>query len=134
MFHSRRRGAPGHDGLVARLAPSSARWAPSASALVVNLAHRTVEGTNWQYSEFADYDLGQAVAHMTIQAAAMGLSCRQFRAFDLKRLARDLPAPQGWAVISMTAIGRAVDNGANRQRRSIDDLRLSEQGPVEPDR
>lgn len=129
MFHFRRRGTPGHDALVARLAPSSARWAPSASALVVNLAHRTVDETNWQYSEFADYDLGQAVAHMTIQAAAMGLSCRQFRAFDLERLSRDLPAPQGWAVVSMTAIGRAVDNGATRQRRSINDLRLSQQGP-----
>src|SRR5690242_10237919 len=74
LFHFRRRGTPGHDALVARLAPSSSRWAPAAGALVVNLAHATVEDTDWQYSEFSHYDLGQAVAHMTVQASAMGLS------------------------------------------------------------
>ena len=129
MFHFRRRGRPGHDRLLARLAPSSARWAPSASALVVNLAHRNVEDTDWQYSEFADYDLGQAVAHMTIQATAMGLACRQFRSFDLDALTTDLLVPQGWAVVSMTAIGRAVDSGPSRERRSIEDLRLPHPGP-----
>ena len=137
MFHVRRRGEPGHEGLVARLAPSSARWAPAASALVVNLAHRTVEGTDWQFSEFADYDLGQAVAHMTVQATAMGLSCRQFRAFDLEGLTHDLRVPQGWAVVSMTAIGRAVDadkgSGLLRRRRSVADLRLPREGPVAPE-
>ena len=125
LFHLRRRGTPGHDALVARLAPSSARWAPSASALVVNLAHATVEGTDWQYSEFSFYDLGQAVAHMTVQASAMGLSCRQFRAFDLDGLAGDLPVPPGWAVVTMTAIGRTAGDNLQRERRSLDDLRLS---------
>jgi nitroreductase len=135
MFHFWRRGTPGHEGLLRRLAPGSLRWAGSASALVVNLAHHTVEDTDWQFSEFADYDLGQAVAHMTVQAGAMGLSCRQFRAFDLSGLTKDLSAPDGWAVVCMTAIGRAVDDDAShRQRRSIDDLRLPPPGPAGPDR
>jgi len=129
MFHFRRRGTPGHDDLVARLTPSSARWASSASALVVNLAHRTVEGTDWQYSEFADYDLGQAVAHMTVQATALGLSCRQFRGFDLDGLTNDLLVPAGWAVVTMTAIGLARDSGPSRQRRSVEDLRLPHADP-----
>jgi nitroreductase len=124
MFSFRRRGMLGHDSLVTRLAASSARWAPAASALVVNLAHHTVEGTDWPYSDFADYDLGQAVAHMTIQASAMGLSCRQFRAFDLDGLTRDLWIPEGWAVVSMTAIGRTLETPSGRHRRSLDDLRI----------
>ncbi|MDE9364775.1 nitroreductase family protein [Luteipulveratus sp. YIM 133132] len=124
MFHLRRRGDPGHDLLTSRLASSSARWAPTASALVVNLAHRFVEGTDWPYSEFADYDLGQAVAHMTIQATAMGLSCRQFRAFDLAGLSGDLHVPDGWVVVSMTAIGRSLEEDASRQRRTPAELRL----------
>lgn len=128
MFHLRRRGTPGHDDLLPRLAPSSSRWASSASALVVNLAHRIVENSEFQFSEFADYDLGQAVAYMTIQASAMCLSCRQFRAFDLDGLTKDLSVPDGWAVVSMTAIGRAFDDGSHRQRRSIDDLRLPHPG------
>jgi nitroreductase len=128
LFHFRRRGTPGHDALLARLAPSSRRWAPSASALVVNLAHATVEDTDWQFSEFSHYDLGQAVAHMTVQASALGLSCRQFRAFDLDGLTGDLDVPPGWSVVTMTAIGQApgrgLDDEARRQRRSLDDLRL----------
>jgi len=128
LFHFARRSSPGHSRLVQRLATSSARWAPTAAALVVNLAHRTVEGTEWPYSEFADYDLGQAVAHMTIQAAAMGLSCRQFRAFDLAGVTEDLRVPDGWAVVSMTAIGRALDQAALRGRRDLADLRLPADG------
>lgn len=83
-FHLVRRDATGWTSLLDALAGSSRPWASQASALVVNLAHIAVEDTDWTYSEFAIYDLGQAVAHMTIQAHAMGLACRQFRAFEVE--------------------------------------------------
>ena len=67
-----RRGDPTHRRLVRHLAGSSAHWAPTASLLVANLCHRYVEDTDWDYSEFALYDLGQAVAHLTVQARALG--------------------------------------------------------------
>jgi nitroreductase len=117
-----RRGGAEHETLVSRLAPSSRRWAPAASALVVNLAHRTVDG-DLPYSEFADYDLGQAVAHLTLQASALGLACRQFRAFDADGLTADLGLAAGWAVVTMTAVGvPAGDAPTDRQRRSLADL------------
>jgi nitroreductase len=47
------RGDANHERIVRRLAGSSARWAPSASVLIANLCHRFVEGTDWEYSEFA---------------------------------------------------------------------------------
>lgn len=122
-FVVERRGEPGHVRLVERLASSSRRWAPDASALLVNIAHRYVEGTDWAYSEFADYDLGQAVAHLTIQAHAMGLACRQFRAFDLDGLATDLRLAPGWEIVSMTAVGRPGEAPApERERRTVADL------------
>ncbi len=64
------------------LAGSSTRSAPTASSLVANLSHRYVDDIGWKYSEASQYDLGQAVVHMTLQAQALGLSVRQFRAFD----------------------------------------------------
>ena len=82
-----RRGDATHARLAAHLAPSTRRWAPDAGVLVANLAHRFVKGTDWEYSEFALYDLGQAVAHMTVQALALGLHVRQFRAFDREGMA-----------------------------------------------
>ena len=91
-----RRGDGTHQRLTAHLAPSSARWAPQASLLVANLSHRLVDGTDWEYSEFATYDLGQAVAHMTIQARALDLHVRQFRAFDRAALAAEFEVPEHW--------------------------------------
>lgn len=119
-----RRGSDSHRLLVEHLAASSARWAPEASALVVNLVHRSVAGTDWVFSEFADYDLGQAVAHLTIQAQSMGLAVRQFRAFDLDGLRSALQVEDGWEVLTMAAVGLAADRGAPmRERRAPEDLR-----------
>ncbi len=101
-----RRGDAVHGRVLRHLAPSSGRWAPTASLLVVNLCHRYVEGTDWEFSEFSLYDLGQAVAHMTVQAQALGLFARQFRAFDQAGLAAEFDVPAHWQVTSMTAFGR----------------------------
>ncbi len=54
-----RRGDRTHEGLVGHMMPSTRRWAPDADLLVANLSHRYVEGTDWEYSEFSQYDLGQ---------------------------------------------------------------------------
>ncbi|MGW2651350.1 hypothetical protein ACWC2T_42345 [Streptomyces sp. NPDC001393] len=105
------------------LAPSSARWATDAGLLVVALTRRHVDETQLLYSEFADYDLGQAIAHMTIQAQAMGLAAHQFRAFDLEGLTKELEPSPGWAIICMIALGTAAEEPpARRDRRSIADL------------
>jgi nitroreductase len=101
-----RRGDAVHARLVPRLAPSAARWAPTAALLVGNLCHRLVEDTDWEFSEFALYDLGQAVAHMTLQAQALGLFVRQFRAFDRAGIAAEFDVPGHWQVTSMAAFGR----------------------------
>ncbi len=122
------RGDETHGRLVAHLAASSARWAPDASLLLANLAHRYVEDTEWEFSEFAHYDLGQAVAHLTFQARAMGLFVRQFRAFDQAALADDFAVPTHWEVITMAAVGRVPDHvtpeshRAARDRRTLDEL------------
>ena len=100
-----RRGDATHQRMQRHLAASSARWAPAASLLVANMCHVRVEDTDWQYSEFAHYDLGQAVAHMTLQAQALGLSVRQFRAFDRAGLTAEFAVPQHWEVTTMSAIG-----------------------------
>ncbi|MGN6607247.1 MAG: nitroreductase family protein, partial [Jatrophihabitans sp.] len=92
------RGDDTHARLVRHLAGSAARWAPTASLLVANLAHRFVEDTDWDYSEFSLYDLGQAVAHLGFQAAALGLAMRQFRAFDRDGLAAEFAVPPHWQV------------------------------------
>jgi len=122
-----RRGDDVHARLVRHLAPSAARWAPAAGLLVANLAHRYVEGTDWEFSEFAHYDLGQAVAHLTVQAQALGLAVHQFRAFDRAGLAAELGVPGHWEITTMAAIGRAApaagETPGGRVRRSLAEVR-----------
>lgn len=124
------RGDAVHTRLLQHLAPSSSRWATSASLLVANLAHVRVEGAlDWEYSEFARYDLGQAVAHMTLQALHVGLDAHQFRAFDRDAVAADFGVPAHWEVTSMTVFGATAhapgevpSPGTSRERLSLDDI------------
>ena len=153
-FLTARRGDDVHARLLRSLAPSSARWAPTASLLVVNLCHRYVEDTDWEFSEFALYDLGQAVAHMTVQAQSLGLFARQFRAFDQRAVAAEFGVPAHWQVTSMSAFGRlpeaagpepasvSAELTSSRQRRPVSEISwpamphsdVSEVTPAGPDR
>jgi nitroreductase len=133
-FTVARRGTAEHTRLVRHLAGSSAAWAPGAGLLVANLSHRFVEDTDWEFSEFSVYDLGQAVAHMSIQAQALGLHMRQFRAFDRDGIANEFAVPEYWEVTTLSAIGRAAPGSGRtstpeangdlpvRTRRALEDI------------
>jgi nitroreductase len=121
-----RRGDETHRRMIPHLAGSSSTWAPQASALIANLSQHLVEGSLMTYSEFADYDLGQAVAHLTFQAHSLGLAVHQFRAFDREAIAREFEVPPHWQVTSLAAVGLPAGDaeshpevGANRSRRSL---------------
>jgi Nitroreductase family len=136
-----RRGEPDHGRLVRYLTKSSARWATTAGVLIANLSHRFVEDTDWEYSEFSLYDLGQAVAHMSFQAQSLGLHVRQFRAFDREGLTAEFDVPSHWEVTTMSAIGRIPGSGerdasdetgsADRRRHSATDIRWPQAAVVE---
>jgi nitroreductase len=126
-FVAARRGEPDHARLVEHLARSTASWAPTAALLVLNVAHRWVDDSDLEYSEFAMYDLGQAVAHLTVQAQAMALASRQFRAFDKEAIEAEFGVGRGWELICMTAVGRPlrVEAPQREPRRPVADLRWS---------
>ena len=134
-FVTARRGDAVHPRMLRHLAPSAARWAPTASILAVNLCRRFVEGTDWEFSEFALYDLGQAVAHMTIQAQSLGLYARQFRAFAQAGLTAEFAVPDHWQVTSMSAFGRLPEGigtpepEPSRQRRPLSEMTWSDSAP-----
>ncbi|MFJ1708064.1 nitroreductase family protein [Kitasatospora sp. NPDC088346] len=123
-FLTSRPGEPDHGRVVRHLTPSSARWAADAGLLVAALTRSHLGDPHLPYSEFAHYDLGQAVAHLTVQAQAMGLSAHQFRAFDLHGLTSELRPNPGWEIVCLIAVGRAAGGPPERrERRSIADLR-----------
>lgn len=120
-----RRGDAAHEVFVPLLAPSVRRWAPAASALVFTL-HQVASGPEEDalvYSDYAAYDLGQAVAQLCVQAGALGLSCHQFAAFDHDGLSELAGVPAHWAVTTGIAIGLGtVSEVAPRTRRPLGEI------------
>jgi nitroreductase len=120
-----RRDDEAHRAFVELLAPSVRRWATAASVLVFTL-NQVASGPEEDalgYSDYAQYDLGQAVAHLTVQASALGLGVHQFAAFDHDGLARLAGVPPHWRVTTGVAVGRPVESElVPRERRPLSDL------------
>lgn len=108
-----RRGDSAHARLVATLSRGNTSWVPRASAVLVSL-HRIGddEDPSLTFSDYAAYDLGQAVAHLSIQAESMGLSTHQFAGFDHDAVAEAFAVPPAFRVTTGIAIGRHADPGS----------------------
>ena len=116
-----------HDALVG----FNQAWADSAAVLIVNIAETAdAEG---KPRPWARYDLGQAVAHLTVQAQHEGLHTHQMGGFDGARIAAAFGLPDTLEVVSITAIGVLGDvdalpeplrerEVAPRLRKSLDEL------------
>lgn len=101
---ARRRGAPQFDALLAALADSNRRWAKNASALIVAAAETIAPDATPRH--WAVYDTGQAVAHLTLQAAADGLATHQMGGFDAAVVADLLDLPATTTPLVIVAVGR----------------------------
>ena len=108
-------------------------WAGSAAALVVNIAVTT--DAAGKTLPWAQYDLGQAVAHLSVQAHSEGLYVHQMGGFyaDQIRAAFDLAENQ--TPVSVMTIGTLGDDEvlpegfrererAPRQRLPLEDIIL----------
>src|SRR5580704_15117262 len=70
-----RRGDETHPRLVKHLGPGNQLWAPTASMLM--LAAALTVRDDGKVLAHAWYDTGQAVAHLTVEAASLGLAVHQ---------------------------------------------------------
>ncbi|MCW2758436.1 MAG: Nitroreductase [Nocardioidaceae bacterium] len=123
-----RRDDPTHRLLCGLLSRGNTSWAPQASALVVTLHQATDEwGGGTTLSDYAQYDLGQAVAHLSVQAASMGLFTHQFAGFDHDGVATGLRVPEHWRVTTMVAIGQRAT--PEQVAEAPESLRSREQEP-----
>ncbi|RIV34544.1 nitroreductase family protein [Micromonospora radicis] len=89
--------------ILVNLPPGEQRWAGRASLLVL-VAH---SGTG--HHPFVGYDLGQAVAHLTVQATALGLHVRQVTGLDRAGLIADLDLPADLRPYVVVAVGQLGD-------------------------
>ncbi|HEX8780532.1 MAG TPA: nitroreductase family protein [Nocardioides sp.] len=138
------RGTPSHKRLVATLSRGNAGWVPRASVVFVGVAR--VDGEDDPdngCAGFATYDVGQAAAHLTLQAHAMGLHAHQFAGFDRDALAAEMGVPDTHRVLAGIAVGVLGDPahvdertaGRDRKvrvRRGLDELAFTGRWGEEP--
>jgi nitroreductase len=103
-------------------------WAPDASALVVAIAN-TVTASG-RANAYARYDLGQAVAHFTIQAASDGLKTHQMGGFDIDALTLALDVHEPWEIVSLIAVGTLGDPSGLPEERQAAELGDRERKPL----
>ena len=97
------RGDDTFAAILESLAEGNAVWAQHASALVANITQlTTLEGKTQSH---AVYDLGQAVAHFSVQATVEGFVVHQMGGFDAAKLGASLGLPESHAVISVMTVG-----------------------------
>ncbi|HEX3827711.1 MAG TPA: nitroreductase family protein [Sporichthyaceae bacterium] len=99
-----RRGDEIHPRLVKHLVPGNQLWAPSASMLM--LAAALTVRDDGKVLGHAWYDTGQAVAHLSIQAGALGLAVHQMGGFDRDGVRAEFALPAHVEPIAMVAVGR----------------------------
>ncbi|WP_431278561.1 nitroreductase family protein [Leifsonia poae] len=126
-----RRGSAAFRAIEENLMGFNKAWAGSASVLIVALAEMVDPDGNER--RWAKYDLGQAVAHLSVQAHHDGLHVHQMGGFDVNGLRDAFDIEERLLPVSVTALGTLGDPDAlpealrerelaPRTRNSLDDL------------
>jgi len=101
------RGDETFNTIAGTLASGNVIWADKASALVANIAR--VESEEGKALSHAVYDLGQAVAHFSVQATADGLFVHQMGGYDADALGHALGLDSRHRVVTVMTVGTLGD-------------------------
>lgn len=99
-----RRGSEAFAKIETALTGRNKDWAGAASALVVNIA--ITEDSEGNQMRWAEYDLGQAVAHLSLQAHNDGLYVHQMGGFNVDELREAFALEDRFTPVSVMTIGK----------------------------
>lgn len=108
--------------VVSALNEGNVVWAQHAPLLIVAVAKLTRD--NGAPNQYALYDLGQAMAHLSVQAAALDLSVHQMAGFSQERIKELFGIPEEYMPVTVSAVGLQGDH-----ERLPEPLREREQTP-----
>ncbi|MDO9355908.1 MAG: nitroreductase family protein [Solirubrobacteraceae bacterium] len=118
------RGDATFDRFFEHLSRGNKSWAGNASALLVAV-HQNASGPDHElpFDGYAAYDLGQAAAHLSVQAHAVGLHAHQFAGFDHEATQAEFSVPAHWTVKTGIAVGLLGDPALLDERTREKELR-----------
>lgn len=86
------------------------RWAPKAWVLILGIARDNFDLDGQPHNRFAQYDTGQAVQNIVVQATALGLNVRQMGGIMPEKFRELYAIPDGYTVMAGLAIGYPGDS------------------------
>jgi nitroreductase len=98
------RGDETFNKILPTLAGWNSAWMPNASAIVVGVTQTA--GADGTPNPYAIYDLGQAVAHFSVQAQTDGLYVHQVAGTDTAALKEAFNLPAGFEAFLTIAVGK----------------------------
>jgi nitroreductase len=120
------RGSAAHAAFVPHLSRGNSGWVPRASLVLL----AGCEVVDVKDPDVARYDLGQACAHVTLQARAMDLHAHQFAGFDKDAAAAALGVPDHVRLMAGIAVGVRGDPAEVPERDRDRELRERARRPL----
>ena len=118
----------GYEKALGCLVEANQGWAQAAPVLAIGIAKQAFT-YNGSPNRVAQHDLGQAAAHMALQAADLGLVIHQMAGIEQDKIVSAYNIPDGFTAETAIAIGYpAIDTKLNdaeskaRQRKPFDDF------------
>jgi nitroreductase len=86
------------------LMPQNVQWAKNAPVLILAVARKSLDASG-RPNRYALYDVGQAVAHLTVEATARGLFAHQMGGFDAEKAREVFALPADYDAVALIALG-----------------------------
>lgn len=105
------KGDATYDKVLETLIEWNQKWAGKAPVLVLNVAKKTFT-KNGNPNATSLYDLGQAVAYMSLEAMNQGVYSHQMTGFSPEKAAEIFQIPDDYKAVSVTAFGYYGDKNS----------------------
>ena len=108
VFAARHHDPDGFARILGTLIGANKSWGKNASVLLIAVTEPSPENVKGPNS-YAYYDVGQAMAHLSIQAMASGLYIHQMGGFRREKASELLEIPDNFEPVVSAAIGYLAD-------------------------
>lgn len=108
LVGTRADSAEAYDKILASLAEFNQPWARAAPVLVVSIAKTNFSHDN-NPNAWATHDVGQAVATLAVQGAALGVQIHQMAGFSADKVRTSFGVPEGYAPVAVFTLGYPGD-------------------------
>lgn len=114
MFFLGQKGDETYQKIYDTLIEFNQMWVKFAPVIILNCGKITTQkgepNVTWKY------DVGQAIAHLSIQAMEEGLHVHQMSAFDIEKAAELFNLPEDYRAVSVSAVGYIGDPAMLHER------------------